>query len=403
MIPIRRSRCYCSLDNSSLSRIIAINSAKSFQQSLSSNLTLAKLAKAYQNGKFAIDDGSKEISDDLNSTRTLPLVKLPKNQIFNEVLNDPKVGDWRKPATKWFRLGKSLLKMYMNGIKSTWKVYFGTRKLMQGSGASRSIVTSTYRNLEFQQIQNRVKSDDTVNLGLTRKQFQEIHRRQEFWKLPVFLILFLVFEETLPFICYLVPSLVPWNCLTPGAFKKLSERRIASQQQLPYQNSGSDVCYTTPYALQCSYTSDLLKSFKMLSSTRALLYSWSGNNNRLCELLARFHQYLVLDDWFLLQSILNTNEKTILSQSELVNAILERQLYRPGEDLNQLVSTEYGQKVLAWRLIIYWSFRFQGTITTGGTKTFSELWGVNNIGILNYPGSQKLVDESSLRCIEVRD
>ncbi|CEP60173.1 Pnt1p LALA0_S01e04654g [Lachancea lanzarotensis] len=403
MISIRCARRYSSLDNSKLSSIIAVNSVQSFQQSLSSNLALTKLANAYQNGKFAIEDGEGKVSDGLNSTRTLPLVRFPKKQVFEEVLNDPKVGNWRKPATKWIRLGKRLLRMYVNGIKNTWQAYFDSRRLLQRIGPSESMVVSTYRDLEFQQIQNRSNPGDTVRLALSRKEFQEIHRRREFWKLPSFFVLFLVFEETLPVICYLVPSLVPWNCLTPGAYKKLSERMIASQEQLPYRKLGPAVRYTTPFALESSSTIDLLKSFKMLPRAKAVLCEWSGNKSSLCELLAKFHQYLVLDDWFLLQSILNTEDKTILSESELVNAILERQLYRSGEDLNELVSTESGQKVLVWRLIIYWSFRFQNTIVTGGTKTFSELWGVNNVGILNHPGSQKLLDESSLPYVTHKD
>ncbi|SCV02553.1 LAME_0H02696g1_1 [Lachancea meyersii CBS 8951] len=394
-------RSYSSLRKLATSSLVAVDSAKCFQQSLSDNSTLAKLAKAYKTGKFGVAASNTEMFDDLNSDRSLPLVRFPKLQVFEEVQNDPKVGDWRKPATKWFRLGKKLLKMYLNGIKDTWRVFYDSRKVLQKIGNSQSIITLTYRDLEFQEIQNRIKPGSPVRLAITRRELQEIYRRQELWKLPAFFVLLLIFEETLPVICFLVPSLVPWNCLTPGAYKKLSERRIVSQSLLPfYQLPTSSPSYTPPYALELSHTTDLLKRFKMLSKTKAYLYSWSENRTRLGELLAQFHQYLVLDDWLLLQSILNTDQKTILSEKELVNAILDRQLYRPGEDLNYLTSNEIGRKMLIWRLIVYWSFRFQGTAVTGGSKTFSELWGVNNIGVLNCPGTQQLIDESILSVIE---
>ncbi|SCU82524.1 LADA_0C05996g1_1 [Lachancea dasiensis] len=395
------TRRYSSYKAPRSSSLIDISTSEAYQDSLSQNRTLRRLVDAYKQGKFKVVDSHEDLTSSLNSSRSLPMIQFPKNQVFQEVLHDSSVGEWRKPMTKWLRLGKKVLKMYLNGIRDTWKVYRDSRGVLTKFNANEPIVTHLYRDLEFQQIENRHRGEGPSKLAITRSEFQEVHRMKEVWKLPTFFLLLLIFEEAVPIICYLLPSVVPWNCLTPGAFKKLSQKRISSQNKLPYAKSFDTLPkYASPYSIPLEDVKTLLRTFRVAHRWKVELYHWSGNRTAPSELLALFHQYLVLDDWLLLQSIFDEGEATLLCDKELVNAIVERQLFYAGEDLNILVSSVDGRKLLVWRLFIYWAFRFDGSLMAGGSKTFSELWGVNNIGILNFPGSRKLMDTSNLETIE---
>ncbi|SCV05856.1 LANO_0H16688g1_1 [Lachancea nothofagi CBS 11611] len=402
MIRLRCLRAHYSTNKIAGPSLISLSSSKSYKESLSANSTLAQLVEAYRSGNLRVAEDVQGNSAEINSNRSLPMTLFPKVQVFSDVMSDPKVGDWRKPMTKWFRLGKTVLKMYLNGIRDTWNVHKESRETLDKFAKHQPLVTQLYRDLEFREIESRIKSTGPVQLAITRKEFQEVHRRKEFWKLPSFFVLFILFEEALPFICYFIPSIVPWNCLTPGAFKKLSEVRISSQKFLPCKSSETPAPdYVSPYAMPLTNVTELLRSFKLLPRWKSIIYNWFDNKVEPCESLAQFHQYLVLDDWFLLQSMLSKEKQTTLTEKELINAILERQLYEPGENLNSLAREEAGRKVLLWRLFIYWAFRFQDTIVAGGSKTFSEVWGVNNVGILNFPGSQKLLNKTSLDNLEI--
>lgn len=377
---------------------VELRTIKSFQHSISSNTTLERLKTAYQSGSFRVTGKDELLTLELNSTRSLPMVSFPKDKIFDEVTHDHKVGAWRKPATKWFRLGKAVLKIYVTGIRNNWHVYRDTRNISHQFASSKTaLVSSFYRDLHNQQIEHRINGTSSVQLPLNRREFQEYYRRKEFLKVPAFLVLAIIFEEFLPIICYALPSIVPWNCLTPGAFKKLSEIRIQSKKSLPWISSnGLQPAYTSPYAMPLKAVTNLLTSFRLVSKWKAVLFNWSGNKAIPCNMITEFHQYVVLDDWYLLSHILSS-DASVLSDKELVGIILERQLYNSGEDLNALVREESGKHLLIWRLFIYWSYRYHGTLSTGGTKTFSEMWGVNNLGNLNMPGSNALLDSDTLK------
>ncbi|CAR22801.1 Pnt1p [Lachancea thermotolerans CBS 6340] len=379
--------------------LISLRDARLFQESLSANSTLATFKDAYQTGKFRVVEDEDKASAGLNSNRSLPMLQFPKYRIFEEVAKDAKIGEWRKPVTKWARLAKAVLKMYMVGLKNNWYIRKSAKKVTTKFGTTpEQFAAELYKDMTFQEIEHRIKGLRPAPLRINRSEFQELHRQKEFWKIPAFFALYVVFEEFLPLICYLLPSIVPWNCLTPGGFKKLSDLRVSSKSLLPFKSQDKLVpAYASPYSVPLDNVIGLLRSHRMISRWKAAVYRVSGNRTQLCELLTQLSQNLTLDDWFLVSQVVNADGIVAITDRELVNAVLERQLYFKGEDLNALASTEIGRRLLVWRLLIYWSFRFHGTTVTGGPKTFSETWGVNNVGIMNFPGSTQLLDFNTLK------
>lgn len=390
-------RCY------STSQCISPSStSSSSSDSLQSNLLLNRLKDTYLDGKLTIK--CTDATESLNSTRSLPMTQLPKDKIFIQVSQDNNVGSWRKPIVKWFRLGIYMIKYYKEGIKNTYRVAKDTRSLVRKY--EDRMATEFCKLVEINEIECRLKKklglESLVGLlPLNRRQFVEYYRRKEVWKIPFFFILALVFEEFTAVICYLWPKVAPHNCLTPGAFAKITRShgndKLGEMSQVP--------TYKSPYTMQTDEVFNKLQKSSVEETPKWKLGLYRLVDNKILprETLVRIHHHLFVDDWLLLQHILH-NESTTLAPAELVDCIWLRQLYRPEEDLNGMVNDPEGQRVLVWRLLIYWAFRFDKTITSGGESLFAEKWGVNNVSILNYSGwnNGDFVNKRDLSMLELR-
>ncbi|CAR28793.1 ZYRO0F12100p [Zygosaccharomyces rouxii] len=376
-------------------------STSSLKDSPHSNLLLDKLKDTYLNGKLVV--GHENATESLNSTSSLPMTQFPKNKIFVQVAQDDNVGSWRKPFVKWFRLGVYMVKYYKEGVKNTYRLAKDTRPLIKQYKDRLS--TELCKSVEFKEIEHRLKkragSEPIELLPLNRRQFVEFHRRREARKIPVFFVLALAFEEFTAVICYLWPKVAPHNCLTPGAFAKITRSHVNHElgqiSEVP--------TYKSPYTLPTDQVFAKLKSSFVEQTPRWKLALYQLVDNKVLprETLVRIHHYLFVDDWLLLQHILH-NESTVLAPAELVDCIMLRQLYRSEEDLNVMANDPQGQRVLVWRLLIYWAFRFDKTITSGGESLFAERWGVNNVSILNYSGWENgdLIGTRELPILELR-
>lgn len=298
---------------------------------------------------------------------------------------DSSVATWKKPFVKWFRLGKSLLIYYRDGIKHIIVAYKNSQPFELGS---------TYREIE------------AGERKITRVQFIESMRsRREIKKIPNFILLSIIFEELTVLICYYWPKIALWNCLNPGGFKKITES-MAIKSILP--NNSAESKYVSPYSLPKKLLSSTLQQSTVMrmGKWKLKLFDLLTIQNKAVERLVAICQYTFIDDCLLLQNILQKTEmeSILLGYDELVNFIFERRLYYGGEDLNAMVNTVSGREVLIWRLFLYLSFRFDNTIYTYGSESFSEKWGLNNVTILNNPGStfpdvnrkQRLIKETDL-------
>lgn len=360
----------------------ATDGCDGLDKSLLNNELFKKLRSKYENKEFQVVENDSDSSSELNLDMSLPMTVFPKQEIFAEVMKDDKISGWRKPFVQWLRLGIRMTKYYRDGLRDTYRVAKDSKNLIKDCklDSKTPVVTQLYKLIEFNEIASRLKKEADP-LPLNRKEFVKYHRRNQVWKLPTFFIIALAFEEFTAAVCYLFPKVAPHNCLTPGAYYKVCRthtNNLASWNTLQYQS---------PYTIPESSLFHILRRTPVIQIPKWKLktYELLGIRKAPSETLMQIHQYLFIDDWFLLKHLLHSGATT-LSRKELVNCIFERQLFSAHEDLCKMVSEEEGRELLASRLFVYWSFRFNGTVTVGENQLFSEKWGVNNVAILNYSG-----------------
>ncbi|QEU60007.1 Pnt1 [Kluyveromyces lactis] len=372
---------------------IDISSNSAFKESLASNALLNRLYQLNQNGKVAIKVYSDKCPEtNLNVSATLPVTHIPTAKITDAVKGDESIANWRKPLVKWFRLGKFVFGMYKVGVKSTWSTYFDSKGF-------KYTVNELTKLIEFKEIESRVlKQNKFDEIDITRKQYLQWLRRKEFWKIPRFLIALIMFEEVTLLLCYLFPSLSPWNCLMPGLYRRISD----SRSKKLVENFDAEKSYISPYDLDKAAVSQFLTKQKMMPSWRMGIYNISKEFKIPLLKVVETNQKITIDDWLLLRELLrDSEERIIISDRELVDAIARRQLYQRGEDLNKMVQDIEQQKVLKLRLLLYLSFKFEGTVTADifDGKLLAEIWGVNNMAIFNFPGSNELLKAEHLKNI----
>lgn len=83
----------------------------------------------------------------------------PKQEIFDKVMRDNKVSQWRKPLTQWFRLGVHMMKYYKDGLRDTYRVAKDTRNLVEKCelDPKTPLVTQLCKLIEFNEIATRQK------------------------------------------------------------------------------------------------------------------------------------------------------------------------------------------------------------------------------------------------------
>ncbi|SCU78426.1 LAMI_0A04588g1_1 [Lachancea mirantina] len=392
MVPFTVVRAY-SVSQQATRRLINFETSDLFAQSCRDNECLSQLANIIRKTQSdKISDLKPLKSSTINSDRSLPIPVFPRQEIFDQVDQDVAVQQWRKFPTKWFRFGKFVIKNYTSSLRNMWGLFKDTRVIHKEYRDFNKLVMSTSKTIEFAEIEAKVTKSPLKSLQLTRIQFQEYRRRGEFYKVPSFLLILLLFEEFTPALCYVFPSLVPWNCLTPSAYKKLSSKgaNVNLHGDLTKSNE-----YLSPYNVPIDKAVEFLANKRVLSRWQTVFYRIAGNNDKIYEALAQYNQYLLVDDWLLLTHIFEAG--TIdLSNRELINAIFERQLYNASEDLGTMIVNEQSRKTFLYRLMFYLAFRYNSTLRAGGDKQFTEAWGVNNIAILNIPGTSRFLEPRDL-------
>lgn len=195
--------------------------------------------------------GLKLYEDPFNATSTLPIHIRSKAEIF-ESLKDRAI--WKK----WFVFGREILGFYKEGIRNVLANRKHSRYLMKSKycvtlinfqstasngleNGSGKVFKSSIKNphdlthylsneLYLRQIKDAACDKEPNKLKLTnitRSEYQLILRTyKDIRKLPVFGLLFLIFEELTPFVCYFFPQLIPTTCMLPSILKKEEMKKL---------------------------------------------------------------------------------------------------------------------------------------------------------------------------------
>ncbi|SMN20551.1 similar to Saccharomyces cerevisiae YOR266W PNT1 Mitochondrial integral inner membrane protein involved in membrane insertion of C-terminus of Cox2p [Maudiozyma saulgeensis] len=363
--------------------IFLLDTKQSFQQSAKKNKLYHNLKQKIENNQILVSSEVSKIDNDINSLNTLPrtrsVIALEREKINTNSI----VPNWRKTPTLWFRIIRAQMKIYREAITNSYRIHKKYKNVSSILYSNPQLL----KDLEFNSLDKRI----------TRKSFVEMYRKNEFWKLPRFLIMFFIFEELFLVMVYLWPKLGLRSALSVGAYKKITESHLFRDD---LQNKlcgtvgvGKNISsISSPYDLDISTLKRLLQQLPTNETPRWKLSIWKAFNlkSKIANLVANKHEYYVVDDWLLLKNIMREDSGTItFSKRELVNMIAERQLYKKNEDLNTMVNNDNGKKLLLWRMALYWSFRFDNVDILSPTQNsnFTNKWGVNNVSILNFPGT----------------
>ena len=358
-----------------------MDTKQTFLTTSKNNELFQKLSDKIKCNQIKIVDTPEEIDSDINSPTTLPgtrsIITIERNKI-NMTNNVPQ---WRKSPTLWFRIIKEQMKVYRTAIKNAYMIHKQYKPVPAVTYSSQQL----FKDLEF----------NVLNKQVTRRQFVEIYRKNEFWKLPRFLLMFFIFEELFLVMVYLWPKLGLRSALSVGAYKKITNSHVFNDD-LRNKVSGTIGIgknvkpISSPYDLDINILKQLLVQLPTNEFANWKINIWKLFNvkSKLANVVADRCEYYIVDDWLLLKKLMNSDTVSI-SKSELVNLIAERQLYNKGEDINAMVNDTTGLRILLWRLTLYWSFRFDKIDILSPTikSNFTNKWGVNNVSILNFPGT----------------
>ncbi|CCK71333.1 Pnt1p KNAG_0G02770 [Huiozyma naganishii CBS 8797] len=351
-------------------RPLSLLSRDAFLASSQNNSRFEQLSKMVLSShiKLIPDDHKPIDGDRINSEQTLP-----RTTDFKSHEDLSNVPSWRRTPTLWIRVGKKLIRLYRDSVVYTFKLH---------RSAPRISLPKLLQQLEL----GDAKSEPLPS----RKSFVEnAVRVKEFRKIPVFILCLIVFEELTAVLMYIWPQIAIHRCLGIKGFRKISKKFARKDMDLAKHPQ-----YKTAYTLNRHQKLELLNSLFANKTPRWKFNLWAKFQvaDKLEQEICKTLQYLIIDDSLLLKEI-TSEKKLALTYNELVNCILERQLYETHEDLNEMVNDPKTRQVLLWRLVSYLSFRFDGVLTPVSNisgsegKTFTTKWGVNNVALLNYPGT----------------
>ncbi|CAH6719295.1 hypothetical protein CLIB1444_02S05248 [[Candida] jaroonii] len=293
----------------------------------------------------------KSVATNLNATSTLPLDIKSKNEIYKEVADNGKTGMSLK-LSQTYAYAKMLMKFYKSGVSNVWNNNKQYKLLKNQQFKINSVVGGKDTDIKLPNfvklthhmsqmlfinkienergnsgIKDHSKGDFQITpklFNLSRGEYQLIKRTpKDFMKLPMFAIIFAIFVEMTPIICYAIPQVTPSTCVLPSIEPRIwnSAYNREIQKSVDEENLFSQSTKTA-YNLPLNQVQNLCKALNLVSKyIPSKLYPESVLRDR----LQNHFNYLSVDNYYL--SGLNGNGNiNNLSFQELLNACLERNL-----------------------------------------------------------------------------
>lgn len=301
-------------------------------------------------------------NNQINAPTTLPLSIKSRSEIFQEVqLANASKSKLSLKFQQTVQYSKVLWNFYKTGIINVWRNHGNVSQIKRNLKLSdqvnnkgdtidmkiphfsklsqimaQTIYIDTIENQTYTgNIQsNVVKHNEepkqlTPNLfKLTRSQWQLLKRTpRDFRKLPMFAVIFAIFMECTPLLCYLVPEITPLTCTLPSITPRIWPAKNSellnhiTKQQLETSTPES-MASKTAYNLSLPQVQSLCKALNLVSKYIPIqMYPQS----LLQDKLQNHYNYLVVDNYYL--TGLNGNGNIWnLDRQELVMACLERNL-----------------------------------------------------------------------------
>lgn len=301
------------------------------------------------------------------NSNTLPLEIRSKKQIFRDVAAS-KSGFTLKWA-QTYAYAKELMHFYKHGVTVVWqnhKILSDLKKnklkiaSVDNKGYSSSIRVPNFtvltnqmaQKLYMSSVENRTYLESTTGdvvkhtmknsldprlFNVSRSQYQLFRRTpRDFAKIPLFAVLFSIFVEMTPLLCYAVPEVTPLTCVLPSVMPRIwnPKNSVKIRESVSPQDL-EDYAMKTAYNLPAEHVQMLSDVLRL--KTKYIPARWYPES----VLRARLHHYcnyLKVDN-YLLSGLNGDGNVWNLSKQELVLACLERNLVdsiRPFLELEQL-------------------------------------------------------------------
>lgn len=285
----------------------------------------------------------------INATSTLPANLKSKSQIYQEIhQQNPEKSGFPLKFKQFLGYGKSVIKFYKTGFVNVWNNHKQVKKL-QSQFSLHERVNQKGQLVEFKITKfpslchemaqviymSRVEHNNTGKeevspelFRVSRSQFQLLKRTpKDMMKIPAFAIIFAIFVEMTPLLCYVFPQITPLTCVLPSIVPRLwNSKYNQAVKQLAEKQAESklaeSIASQTPYNMPILQVRALVQCLNLVS--KYIPVSWYSETV-LRDRLQNHFNYLTVDNYYL--SGLNGDGNVWdLVYDELVIACLERNL-----------------------------------------------------------------------------
>lgn len=216
-----------------------------FNKKLSQNKIFQKI---WENKSLKEVELESNTNDDFNALTTLPSPLNSRDHILEYIALEHPHLDKGSLALKFkqnWGYVKKLFGFYKTGINNVLnnrkivnelkKKYYYENVEERGKVTKRKFKTSSIlinklvEIKSLRNIENEVNAKSEYLINLKRSEFQLILRTErDFYKIPLFSMVLLIFAETTPLLCYFIPEITPSTCILPNVSKKLHEAQTKS-------------------------------------------------------------------------------------------------------------------------------------------------------------------------------
>lgn len=308
---------------------------------------------------------------EVNNMKTLPLAIRPKFDLRQEIAKSSGKKGWSLKLAQSFGHVKELVKFYTHGVKLVWnnqkalkvlrKTDYKVTNQINNAGKSVDIQVPSFPVLtqEMAQalyqtfVENRTNIENTAGgavdhnrasslavykpemFNLPRLDFLLFKRTpMDFIKIPTFSVIFIVFMELTPVLCYAFPEITPLTCVLPNILPRLwpSKNHEKVIRTVPKDTDLEELASKTAYNLSLDQVSALADALRLKTKyIPTQIFPELVLRNR----LQAHYNFLKVDNYYL--SGLNGNGNVWdLTKQELLIACLERNLIKDVKKFTDL-------------------------------------------------------------------
>lgn len=196
--------------------------------------------------------------DPYNALHTLPVKLLTRKAIFDQIAQKNKQSR-ALFFRQWFGYGKEILSFYKTGLTGIWRNRKEKAAILSGKyhyeminyvskKSENNILKGRFTNSRdltdylLNECYLKTVEKKPLTPSISRSEYQTVLRTEkDIKKLPLFGLLFVIFEELTPIICLAFPKVVPSTCILPALYSKEIKSKSALLEKQVNNRSGSEL------------------------------------------------------------------------------------------------------------------------------------------------------------------